>query len=249
MTLSNIINPIHISKLSIEQAKELQRLLNNCGYSLAVDGIVGNQTLKAFNSFKKGHNLTEPNLIGKTTVEWLMRYATNSEFKTQNSELNIHYSLLPTPCSLQKERKINQTGLDLIKEFEGFRSEAYLCPSNIATIGYGSTFYPDGRKVKLGDRITREEGEKLLMTTVQTFADAVNKTVKVSITSNQFSALVSLCFNIGVGAFQKSTLVKVLNQGNYGEAANQFLRWNRGGGQILAGLTRRRTRERELFLS
>jgi len=87
------------------------------------------------------------------------------------------------------------------------------------------------------------------MTTVQTFADAVNKTVKVPLTSNQFSALVSLCFNIGIGAFQKSTLVRVLNQGNYGEAANQFLRWNQGGGKVLAGLVRRRQRERELFLS
>lgn len=240
MNLLNIINPIHINKLSIEQAKELQTLLNNCGYKLVVDGIVGDRTITAFNSFKKGHNLTEPNLIGKTTIEWLMRYATNSSTN----------SLLPTPCSLlPSSRKINQRGLDLIKEFEGFRSEAYLCPANVWTIGFGSTFYPDGRKVKKSDRITKEEAEKLLMTTVQTFADGVNKAVKVPLTSNQFSALVSLCFNIGISAFQKSTLVRVLNEGNYGEAANQFLRWNRGGGKVLAGLTRRRNRERELFLS
>ncbi|MBL1208257.1 glycoside hydrolase family protein [Geminocystis sp. GBBB08] len=245
MTLSNIINPIHINKLSIKQVKELQRLLNNCGYKLAIDGIVGNQTLTAFNSFKKGHNLTEPNLIGKTTIEWLMKYATNSS--ASNSELNN--PLLFAPCPLPFERKINQRGLDLIKEFEGFRNQAYICPAGIPTIGYGSTFYLDGRKVKMGDRISKEEAEKLLIRTVQTFADGVSKVIKVPLTSNQFSALVSLCFNIGVGAFQKSTLVKVLNQGNYSEAANQFLRWNRGGGKVLAGLTRRRTRERQLFLS
>jgi lysozyme len=239
MTLSNIINPIHISKLSIEQVRELQRLLNNCGYKIAVDGIVGNETIKAFNNFKTGHNLTEPNLIGKTTIEWLMRYATNSSTN----------SLLPTPCSLlPSSRKINQKGLDLIKEFEGFEKVAYLCPSGVITIGYGLTFYPDGRKVRMGDRITKEEAERLLKIIVQTFAEVVSRAVKVPLTNNQFSALVSLCFNIGIGAFQNSTLVRVLNQGNYSEAANQFLRWNRGDGKVLAGLVRRRTRERELFL-
>jgi lysozyme len=150
---------------------------------------------------------------------------------------------------LSFQRKINKTGLELIKEFEGFRSQAYLCPAKVATIGYGSTFYPDGKKVKLGDRITAQEAEKLLMTTIQTFADGVSKAIKIPLTSNQFSALVSLCFNIGIGAFHSSTLVRVLNQGNYSEAANQFLRWNRGGGKVLAGLTRRRNRERNLFLS
>lgn len=212
--------PVHISKLSADQAKELQELLNKCGYNLVVDGIVGNQTLNVFNQFKRANNLTQPDIVGKTTVDWLNRCA---------------------------RREVSKVGLDLIKEFESFRSEAYMCPSNVATIGYGSTFYLDGRSVKIGDKITREESEQLLVATVQMFADEVSKVVKVPLNSNQFSALVSLCFNIGVGAFKKSTLLKLLNNKDYRGASKQFLRWNRGGNKILSGLTRRRVRERELF--
>ncbi len=146
-------------------------------------------------------------------------------------------------------RTINQLGLDLIKEFEGFRSEAYLCPANIWTIGYGNTFYLDGEKVKRGDKISREKAEELLKVTVQIFSDHVNKLLKIPVTSNQFSALVSLTYNIGVDAFKNSTLLKVLNQGNYTEAGNQFLRWNKANGKILEGLNKRRRRERKLFLS
>lgn len=223
MSLKNIQTTKHLSELTLEQIKELQLLLNNCGYGLIVDGILGPRTEKAFNSFKKNNFLEHPNLIGKTTVEKLLQFK-------------------------PKQRQVNQAGINLIKEFEGFRRNAYLCPAGVWTIGYGSTFYPDGRKVQKGDAISNKEAEELLKITVNNFANEVDRLVTVLINDNQFSALVSFAFNVGVYAFKNSTLRRVLNQGNYQEAANQFLRWNRANGKILEGLTRRRSRERELFL-
>lgn len=224
MSLKNLQTTKHLSELTPEQMKELQLLLNNCGYGLIVDGILGHRTEKAFNSFKKQNFLEHPNLIGKTTVEKLLQFK-------------------------PKQRQVNQAGMELIKEFEGFRRNAYLCPAGVWTIGYGSTFYPDGRKVQKGDVISNKEAEELLKITVNNFANEVDRLVTVPINDNQFSALVSFTFNVGVYAFKNSTLRRVLNQGNYQEAARQFLRWDKAGGKTLAGLTRRRQAERNLFLS
>lgn len=224
MSLKNLQTTKHLSELTPEQIRELQLLLNNCGYGLIVDGILGPRTEKAFNSFKKNNFLEHPNLIGKTTVEKLLHFK-------------------------PKQRQVNQDGLNLIKEFEGFRRNAYLCPAGVWTIGYGSTFYPDGRRVQKGDVISNKEAEELLKITVNNFANDVDRLVTVPINDNHFSALVSLAFNIGVYAFKNSTLRRVLNQGNYQEAARQFLRWDKAGGKTLAGLTRRRQAERNLFLS
>ena len=144
--------------------------------------------------------------------------------------------------------KINSAGLKIVKDSEGLRLKAYLCPSNIWTIGYGSTFYLDGKSVKSGDTLeSSEEAEKLLLQTLAVFEKGVEKAVTVPLNSNQFSALVSLAFNIGLGAFRDSTLLKVLNQKNYDEAANQILRWNKGGGRVLPGLVTRRKKEYDLF--
>jgi lysozyme len=139
--------------------------------------------------------------------------------------------------------KTSQHGIDLIKAFEGFRGEAYLCPAGVWTFGYGTT-----KAVAQGDTCSEEVGESLLRRDVSAFERAVTRLVKVPVSQNQFDALVSLAYNIGVEALRKSTLIAFLNQGKYHDAAAQFLRWNRGGGRILPGLVRRRTAERELFL-
>ncbi|MBL1208830.1 glycoside hydrolase family protein [Geminocystis sp. GBBB08] len=213
----------HIKDFSSIELKELQSLLNKWGHSLAVDGIYGTNTEKAFTDFKKQNNLTEPYLFGQTTLQFLLK----NPFK----------------------RQINEAGISLIKEFESFRSNAYLCPANVWTIGYGSTFYNDGKKVVKGNKITEKEADKLLRITVESFADQVAKLIKVPVTSNQFSALVSLTYNIGIGAFARSTLLSMLNNRKSKEdVAIQFLRWNKANGKILTGLTRRREKEMQLFL-
>lgn len=144
----------------------------------------------------------------------------------------------------------SKLGKDLIKQFEAFRGVPYLCPADVASIGYGSTVYPDGRKVKLSDKtITKEEGDALFDITLITYENAVNKAVAVPLTQNQFDACVSLCYNIGQTNFSTSTLVKMLNAKTAVDLiAPQFLRWNRFKGKVSAGLTHRREVEMNLFL-
>lgn len=134
--------------------------------------------------------------------------------------------------------------VSLIKEFEGLYLEAYLCPAKKWTIGYGHT-----KTVKPGMKITEAGADALLRHDLAWCEDAVNDNVKVPLTQNQYDALVSFIFNVGAGAFKRSTLLRKLNAGDYAGAANEFPRWNKGGGRVLRGLVRRREAERKLFLS
>jgi lysozyme len=145
--------------------------------------------------------------------------------------------------------KPSKNCIDLIKEFEGFSDRPYLCPAKKWTIGYGNTFYPNGLAVKQTDpQITRDRAIQLLTVMVDRFAEQVHKLIKVPITQNQFDALVSLAYNIGIGNFRNSTLLRKLNlKENNAVLTAQINRWNRANGQIMAGLTRRRKAEAQLF--
>lgn len=140
--------------------------------------------------------------------------------------------------------RTNQSGIDLIKRFEGYRGRAYRCAAGVWTIGWGST-----RNVRPGMSITEDEAEQRLRADLVDAENAVAKFVTVPLNDNEFSALVSLVFNIGAGAFKTSTLRRYLNEGLRQQAADQFLRWNRAGGRVLEGLNRRRAAERALFLT
>lgn len=146
---------------------------------------------------------------------------------------------------------VSKNGLDLIKEFESFKSKPYLCPSNKATVGYGSTYYPDGKKVTLQDKeITEEKAYEILEYIAnKDFGANINKVVKVPLSQNQFDALVSFAYNIGNANFNSSTLLRWLNQENYKEASMQLLRWDKAKGIVLNGLTKRRKAEKALFES
>jgi GH24 family phage-related lysozyme (muramidase) len=134
--------------------------------------------------------------------------------------------------------------IDIIKKHEGLRLEAYMpTPNDVWTIGYGHT-----HTTKQGMKITAGQAESLLRKDTLWVEKAVNKLVVVPLTQNQFDALSSLVFNIGEGAFSTSTLLRLLNSGDYEGAANQFSRWNKQKGRVLNGLTRRRQEERQLFL-
>ena len=145
--------------------------------------------------------------------------------------------------------KIGSEGLKLIKEFEGCKLISYKCPAGVWTIGIGSTRYADGSPVKANQALPNEGAALMLLTkTVAAYEHTVN-TVGVELTQNEYDALVSLCYNIGSGNFVSSTLVKMLKAGEpKSEVAKQFLRWDKAGGKPLAGLTRRRNAEAELFL-
>ncbi|MEO1401220.1 MAG: lysozyme [Cyanobacteria bacterium J06635_1] len=140
-------------------------------------------------------------------------------------------------------KRTNANGLQLIKSFEGLRLEAYQDAVGVWTIGYGTT-----RNVTPGMKISQDKAEEFLRDDLDRFEKAVNEAITVPINDNQFSALVAFTYNVGSGALRSSTLRKKLNQGDTHGAADEFLRWNKAGGRVLAGLTRRRRAERALFL-
>ncbi|NUF16918.1 lysozyme [Acinetobacter lactucae] len=147
------------------------------------------------------------------------------------------------------EMILSLEGINHICNFEGLRLKAYDDGTGIWSIGYGTTRYPDGSSVRKGDTCTLEQAKAYMQHDLKIFERAVNSAVKVPLNQNQFDALVSLTYNIGVGAFKKSTLLKKLNSGDYKEAANEFDVWVNAGGKRLSGLVRRRAMEKKLFLS
>lgn len=144
-------------------------------------------------------------------------------------------------------------GIELIKKYEGCRLKAYRCPAGVWTIGYGSTRYTNGDKVKEGDRITQEQADALFKNTLDNFEHQVKMILgdelKAILPESSISALISLAYNIGIGAFAKSTLLKVIkqNKNNLKDIEYQWLRWNKANGKVLLGLTKRRKEEFEMY--
>ena len=146
------------------------------------------------------------------------------------------------------EMHVSPSGVDLICNFEGLRLKAYDDGVGVWTIGFGTTKYPNGIRVKKGDTCTLDQAKAYMQNDLKSFEQTINNTVKVPLNQNQFDALVSLAYNIGSTAFKNSTLVKRLNEGNYKAAANQFDVWVNAGGKRMQGLVNRRAAEKALFL-
>lgn len=140
-------------------------------------------------------------------------------------------------------------GLELIKSFEGLSLKAYRCPANVLTIGYGHSNNAGDPKVTIGMSITKEEAEQILIKDLKKYEDAVRQAVKVPLNDNQFSALVSFCFNVGPSAFLKSSVLKEVNAKRFDLVPSRLALWNKGGGKVLPGLIRRRAAEGDLFSS
>lgn len=146
--------------------------------------------------------------------------------------------------------RCGEAGLDIIKRYEGFRSEPYLCPAGVPTIGYGSTWDADGNPVTMQHPpITEDEAEALLARELKSVERAIAKLITVELTQSQFDALASFTYNLGSGNLQASTLRAKVNRGDFEGAANEFSKWRKAGGVVLAGLVRRREEERKLFLA
>ncbi|EGQ5285089.1 lysozyme [Enterobacter hormaechei] len=142
----------------------------------------------------------------------------------------------------------SEKGIALIKQFEGCKLTAYLDSVGVWTIGYGWTQPVDGKPIRAGMTIKQETAERLLKTGLVSYESDVSRLVKVGLTQGQFDALVSFTYNLGARSLSTSTLLRKLNAGDYAGAADEFLRWNKAGGKVLNGLTRRREAERDLFL-
>jgi GH24 family phage-related lysozyme (muramidase) len=142
--------------------------------------------------------------------------------------------------------KTSQNGINLIKKFEGVRLVAYRAHKSEEnlTIGYGHY----SANIKPGQVITQAQAEVYLKQDLKRFEDAVNE-LKLPINQNMFDALISFCYNVGENALKKSTLLKKIQAKDYIGASNEFVKWNKAGGEVLAGLTRRRLAEKDLFLT
>ena len=152
--------------------------------------------------------------------------------------------------------KTNELGRSLIKHFESLMLEAYQCSAGRWTIGYGNTFYEDGSPVKKGDKICKEKAEELLSVILEKFERGVVSLLTRTVTENQFSALVSFAYNVGLDidadniaeGLGDSTLMKLVNRNpDDPKIADEFLKWNKAGGKVLNGLTRRRKSEAHLY--
>ncbi|MDJ0681861.1 MAG: lysozyme [Xenococcaceae cyanobacterium MO_167.B52] len=166
-------------------------------------------------------------------------------YQSNNSNIELNNTIATT-------RGVNIAALNLVKQYEGFRSYAYIDTSGYPVIGYGQSRIR-GRRVRMGQRISRAEADAELARELYQIQRIVRSKVKVGLNPNQLGALTSLVYNAGVRILTHSTLIRKLNAGNYMGAANEMLRWNKAhqGGRLvpLAGLTRRRQAERRLFLT
>jgi lysozyme len=146
---------------------------------------------------------------------------------------------------------VNQKCIDIIKSFEGLFLKPYLCPANVATIGYGTIRYPNGTKVRITDvAITEAKAMEYLMFEINQKSRAIDPMLREDLTGNQFAALISFAYNLGEGALRKSTLLKVVNATPLSpQIRTEFQKWVYADGKKLNGLLRRRNAEADLYFS
>ena len=152
---------------------------------------------------------------------------------------------------MEKITKISQKGIDLIKKYEGFSEKPYLCPAQIITIGYGATYYENGKKVTMQDNlITEERAVELLKHLLVSYEKSVDSFCRDDINQNQFDALVSFAYNLGAGSLKSSTLLKKVNANPADPTIkDEFMKWVNAGGKKLPGLVKRRADEATLYFS
>ena len=149
----------------------------------------------------------------------------------------------------KRSNKSLKLAAKIIKKWEGFMPEAYICPGGIPTIGYGSTRYENGDEVSMEDcKIDRKRGEEILLHHVKDVSKQVRSVLKHDLTDNQEAALISFTYNLGIGNLSRSTLLLLINGGPMNQnIPREFRRWNKAGGKLLAGLTARRDEEANLY--
>lgn len=160
--------------------------------------------------------------------------------------------MLMVKLEMQNSMRTSNKGKAIIAQHEGLRLKPYLDPIGIPTIGYGATYYPStGKKVTMQDRvITITEANKMLDDMLKHYENGVLRYVQVAINQNQFDALVSFAYNVGLEAFRKSTLLKRINTHPFHKNISyQFKRWKRANGRVFKGLVNRRKQEAQLYFS
>jgi lysozyme len=166
--------------------------------------------------------------------------------------MSLIWPEIENPNFMNNPQKINQAGIDLIKRWESFRSRPYICPAGIPTIGYGTITYPNGRKVTMQDKpITDAVATEYLMHYIEKHIyPGLNAALQVRLHDNRYAALCSFIYNLGIGAFRRSTLLKVINAAPGAPGIrDEFMKWNKAGGKVLPGLVNRRRSEADLYFT
>jgi lysozyme len=147
--------------------------------------------------------------------------------------------------------RISERGINLIKEFEGFKAKPYLDSVGTPTIGYGTTFYPSGKNVTLADpEITRQKAEECLRSYIEDITPSVVSQLPTGLNQNQIDACFSFVYNLGLGKFKGSTLLKKIKANHYDPAIrSEFEKWIHAGGKVLTGLQKRRAAEADLYFT
>lgn len=219
--------------------KAWQARMRERGWKIDVDGYYGPKSERVARQFQEEKRLSVDGIVGPET--WKASFDTTNITLPGLTASSRADEIVNNPVGSSSQ--INAEGLQLLKDFEGSRLEAYRDPVGKWTIGYGHT----GPEAKPGNKITQAQAESLLKSDLQRFESAVQRLVTVPLNENQFSALASFSFNVGDGALQNSTLLRKLNQRDYSGAANEFSRWVYGGNEVLPGLILRRQAEQDLF--
>lgn len=149
----------------------------------------------------------------------------------------------------KRQPKSLKLAAKIIKKWEGFEPMPYLCPGGVPTIGYGSTMWPNGNRVEMDDcAIDKKRAEEILLHYIKEVADQVRSVVKHKLEDYQEAALISFTYNLGIGNLKRSTLLQLVNRGPENQnIPNEFRRWNKAGGKVLAGLTARRDEEANMW--
>ena len=241
-----------------ELVTTLQNLLVERGYSPGpVDGDFGAGTQDAVTQFQSANGLAPDGIVGTNTWQALCPTTVPSQQQPSPQQPSPQQPSPPlsqqpvpsTPASGGKD--ISDEGLDFITRHEGLKTELYDDPANHCTIGVGHLVHKGpcngSEKAEFRDGLTQEEARQLLRSDANVAISAINRLVQVPLEQHQFDALVSFTFNVGTGAFEKSTLLKKLNEGNYDEIRAELGKWVKAGGKTLPGLQVRRTAEANLF--
>ena len=219
-----------------------------CSVGLATLAIAGDKT------YVEHNNDTVKNIRLERLDNSLISNIQNldiSSFPEKAHQLNHQTANSPILLKQPQPKPVSSIAINLIKEFEGFKDQAYIDSDGTPVIGYGLSRIA-GKPVAIGDRIDSKQADAALKTQLREIHQQLDSAIKVQLSDRQLSALASLSFNVGVKAIETSTLVRKINAGDYVGAANEFLRWDKANlrGQLvqMPGLSRRRQAERQLFL-
>jgi lysozyme len=213
--------------------ERLQKRLTAAGHACSVDGDFGPGTKRAVKAFQAAHGLGADGVVGPAT--W--------------TALGVRAQVSGTGGDAKY--RLSKKGAAFIGHFEGFRAEMYNDPVGHATIGFGHLVHHGpingSEPAEFKRAITRERALELLQQDASSAAGQISRSVKVKLTQTQADALISFAFNVGNGAFQESTLLRLLNQGDYDSVPAQLNRWTKASGKTLPGLVTRRKAEGALF--